>query len=537
MLGKDLVGSALAARGFDRVFAMLGGTNVQWAVQAEASGALVLVRTRHEDAAVAAAIGAARTTGRPACCTVSRGPGFTNSITALAAAAKSSVPILLITGESSNRRLSSQDIDQRALAEIAGAGYQEARSAAELLSVLDSAVDVLESRGVPQVIEIETSIYGIASPVMTSHATRRKASTVIPDRDAIAHAADALDGAAHPLILAGAGALFSGASTTLAEIAHLTAARLATTLRTNHMFSGDPHDIGLCGGWSPPPVRSALAETDVVIAAGASLNHYTTAEGLAFPNASIYHLDFAPQPGLHSVQGDLRYTVPALRAAVEERLGDESVRRPAPEVPGREQLLDSVFSVPAGHDPSRGIDPIRLYERLDALLPEDRIVVTDTGRFLGTIPTIIRARDALSWLDGNSFSAIGLGLGTAIGAASANPERPIVLITGDGGFTLASHDLASITTNRLNLTVVIVNDRQLGSEAKYLRALSLPGDAIKLDMPDAVLLARAVGGEGVVIDRLEQLDRIDFRRLGLQLIDVRVDPEVDVRSVIARWAA
>jgi thiamine pyrophosphate-dependent acetolactate synthase large subunit-like protein len=386
-------------------------------------------------------------------------------------------------------------------------------------------------------VEIETSIYGISVPAALLRQRRVRPAAAIADPEGIARVADALIGATSPLILAGAGVLVSDTASALADLAHLTSARLATTLRVNQMFSGDPHDIGLCGGWSPAPVRSSLAETDVVIAAGASLNHYTMAEGRAFPNASIYHLDVSPQPGLAAVRGDLRRTVPALRAAVEERMEEGAGDRPTPQVPRRETILESVFSVPYGHDPSRGIDPLRLYERLDAILPEDRIVVTDTGRFLGTIPTIIRARDALSWLDGNSFSAIGLGLGTALGAASANPERPVVLITGDGGLTLASHDLVSIATNRLSLTVVVVNDRQLGSEAKYLRALSLPDDAIKLDMPDAVLLARAVGGEGVVVESLEQLERIDFRRSGLQLVDVRVDPEVDVRSVIARWAA
>jgi thiamine pyrophosphate-dependent acetolactate synthase large subunit-like protein len=149
---------------------------------------------------------------------------------------------------------------------------------------------------------------------------------------------------------------------------------------------------------------------------------------------------------------------------------------------------------------------------------------------------LIRAGNARSWLVGNSFQSVGQGMGAAIGAATAYPDRPVVLFTGDGGFTMAAQDLDAVPMNDLELTIVIINDQQYGSEMHHLEQYELPMDVIRQPIPDVSLLAEAYGGTGTVIESASQLGSFEFVRGGLQIVDVRVDPEVNVRRVPDAWA-
>jgi thiamine pyrophosphate-dependent acetolactate synthase large subunit-like protein len=182
------------------------------------------------------------------------------------------------------------------------------------------------------------------------------------------------------------------------------------------------------------------------------------------------------------------------------------------------------------------LDPRRVFIALENLLPDDRVIVTDTGRWIGTLPSLVSARDARSWLIGNSFGVVGLGLGTAIGAAAAHPDRDVVLFCGDGGFMLAAQGLDTVRLNGLRLTIVIMDDELYGSEVKYLDQFGLPRDVVKQGLPDVIALAAAYGGRGVVLRTDADLAGLRFDETALTILDMRVDPEVNVRKVIAAWA-
>lgn len=540
MKGYEALAELARRAGFRAVFSMLGGSNVPWIAHGVSRGSLRLVKTRHEDAAVSGAVGYARSTGRPALCSVTRGPGLTNSISALVAAVKSHVPILLVTGESPTTKLPSQNVDQAGLAHVIGAGLHHVDTAGELERTFSVALGRMRTSSGPQVLSVDSEVFG--QLVDLGDETSPEAIRCQPvDADEVTEAFRLLRGADHPILLAGAGAVFSCCRDQLVELAELSGARLATTLRALNLFAGHPGDLGLCGGWSPPAVRRELAAADLVVAVGASLNDYTTDRGTTFPGAAVVHceLDDEREYGLVRpdvvVRGDARIVLTALvdawRAAGLPPAG--AARATVTHAATRQAVLD----VDLGHDPSRGLDPREVYARLDDLLPEDRVVVTDSGRFLGTLPSLVRSRDATSWLVGNSYSCVGLGLGAAIGACTAHPDRPVVLFTGDGGFIMSSHDLDAVRLNALDLTVIVLNDEQYGSDAKYLSLHGLDKAIISQSLPDVAALAGAFGGTGVVVRTLADLDDVDFRQPGLRILDVRIDPEVNVRTVLAGWAA
>jgi thiamine pyrophosphate-dependent acetolactate synthase large subunit-like protein len=189
------------------------------------------------------------------------------------------------------------------------------------------------------------------------------------------------------------------------------------------------------------------------------------------------------------------------------------------------------LQIDLGHDPARGLDIRQVFVTLDKKLPADRIVVSDAGRGVHSLPVMLNARDARSWLPSRGYGSLALGMGAAIGAAAAAPDRPVAVFCGDGGFMMAAQELDAIRLNELNVTVVVLNDEQYGDEVQYLRSNGLPTDVVRMSMPDTVMLARAFGGDGIVIESAAELADVELPSKGLFLIEARCDPQVNGRAM------
>lgn len=536
MHGFQAIPELVRCAGISHVFGMVGGTNVPWIAHGVQAGAFGFVRTRHEETAVNGAAGYARSTGSVGVCTVTRGPGFANAVGGLIAARESRTPLLLVVGESpATLDETAQNIHQRELAAAMGVGFHHASGPGDLEATFWQAMRAARRAGYPQVLSVADAV-GEGDVALSGQPPASLRPQDEPDQEAVMAAVDALARARRPLLLAGQGAVLAGCRADLEELAGLAGARVATSLRANRFFSGHPHDLGLCGSWSPPIVREQLAETDVVLAVGASLNEHTTDRRSVFRGATIIHNEIdAERPCMASAPeltllGDARRTARALIAEWRRRgLGSRPVEGTSP---SRREITQSLLKVELGHDPARGVDLRQVLSLVDESLPPDRIVVTDWGRSLGgALPSLVDARDAESWVLGRAYGVIGLGLGLALGAAAAHPDRRVVLFSGDGGFMLSAQDLDAVRLAGLDLTVIILNDEQYGSEVKYLSKHGLPLDVISQSLPDIPLLAQAFGGTGVVVRSEDDLAGLDPARPGLSLVDVRIDPLLDVRGV------
>jgi acetolactate synthase-1/2/3 large subunit len=538
--GYAAIPAVLQSAGVSVVFAMLGGSNVPWLGEGVRAGAVRLVKTRHEETAVAAAAGYSRASGQVGVCSVTRGPGFANSINALLAAVATHVPIVLIVGESpSPNPDTNQNIHQQELAEMIGAGFAHAATAAELPSVISAAISRARWDGTPQVVSTgDGAMEGEAGePTFDGSAAGSLAQINGP----IAAAASMLGQANAPLVLAGHGAVLAGCREDLWRLADLLGAMTATSLLANCFFAGYSGDLGLSGGWAAPLAYRYLNTADVVLAVGASMNPFTCDHGRLYSGTRIIQCDItqsaigAYTPVELGLVGDARSITNALCAELSGRVAG-SVNRARP--PGADQLRDSVRLVDLGHRADRGMDLRDVYTIMDRKLPAERIVVTDSGRCLATGPLLIGARDARSWLVGRGYGTIGHGLGTAIGAAIAWPDRPVVLFAGDGGFMMSSHDLDAVRLAAIrNLTIVVMNDQLYGSELRYLEKYDLPADIIFQPTPDLAALARVYGGDGATVWDRDELATLDLPLDGLFIVDARLDPEVDGRMALGGTTA
>jgi thiamine pyrophosphate-dependent acetolactate synthase large subunit-like protein len=427
------------------------------------------------------------------------------------------------------------DLDQRALAGIIGAGFHHAATPAQLEAAFLSAMRDARWNGSPQVLSLGDGLLQ-AEVDLTGLELDKISPEFELDPASVRAAVDALERAERPLVLAGQGAVLADCRKELEQFADLIGARVANSLYATSFFSGHPHDLGLCGTWSASIAQSYYAATDVVVAFGASLNRYTTASGTIFGNAQIIHCEIDPDQPLRATTpdlallGDAGETVQALMDEWRRRgLGERPALGSAPRI---EDIRRSIRDADIGHDPRRGVDPRQVYAELDQRLPQDRVVVTDSGRHLKTIPSMVSARDARSFVISRGYGSVGMGIGSAIGAASALPDRRVVLFCGDGGFTMASQDLDSIRYNELDVTIVVINDEMYGAEVKYLRSYGLSTDVLRMSFPDVTALADAYGGRGVVIRDIDELGEVDLEPRGLLLIDVRIDPIADASDAV-----
>jgi len=535
--GAQALAEAIAAEGVEVVFGVLGEGNLHVVADLQERHGVRYVATRHEAAAVAAATGYARASGRPGVCTVTQGPGLTNTATALTEARKSGASVLLLTGGVPRHlRGNAQDTDQRAFA-LATAGALHAADVPWRLTedVHAAFRHVRLGRG-PTVLEVPVDVQH--AEVAGDPAYVPTTATVIdggrrhPDPGRVAEVAALLADAQRPVILAGRGAVRSGARDELLALAERTGALLCTTLPAKGWFAGHPFDLGIAGPFGHEVAQEVLPQADLVLAFGAGLNRFTTGHGTLFADARIVHVDLddaavgrtvVPD---EAIVADARATAVALLAALGPGAPAPGLRSAA--LCERLATLDPLAGVRfAG--PDGGADPREAARICDRLLPRDRVVVLGIGHFNG-YPAIhvgvVHPDDlVLPW----GFGAVGLALPTAIGVAMARPDRTVVVFEGDGGLMMSLPELETAAREGVRLLVVVCDDGAYGAETYMLRRHGRDPAPSLFDNPDFAEVGRALGLAAHGAQDAAELEAALAAALpvrGPTLIRVRMNPSV-----------
>ncbi len=535
------VGRALGELGVDRVFGLMGSGNLTLTNGLREAGA-PLVAARHEGGATSMADGYARVTGKVGVVSVHQGPGFTNTVTALAEAAKARTPLLLLAADTPAAALRSNfRVDQAAIAESVGAVVERVHGPASAVADATRALARarVERRAVVLLLPIDVQALDVGEG----------GAAVPPPGDwplpapapvAVARAAELLAGAERPALIAGRGAVRAGAGPALRALAERSGALLATSAPANGLFAGDPYAVGISGGFATSLGAELLAESDVVVAFGASLNQWTTRQGKLVAGARLVQVDCEPgaigghRPVDVGIVGDARAAAEALTAALGDRPANGGARR-TPETAQRiaaGRWRDEPFEDRA---PEGRVDPRAFTIALDELLPADRTVVVDSGHFMGFPSEYLAVPDPVGFVFPQAFQCVGLGLSTAIGAALGRPDRLTVACLGDGGLLLALQELDTLARLALPVLVVVYDDAAYGAEVHHFRELGEPVDLAQFPDTDLAAMARGAGCQGHTVRGLGDLDAIGSwleRRDGPLVVDVKVDPDV-----VADWLA
>ena len=359
-----------------------------------------------------------------------------------------------------------------------------------------------------------------------------------PDAHAVTALADALLQAQRPLILGGRGAVVSDAEATLIALAERTGALLATSVCGRGLFSGNAWSLGISGGFSSPIADELIAESDCILAFGASLTQWTTKRGkLIAAGAVVAQVDI--EPGKLSYQMPVQIAVHGDAQATAEALLAELNRRGAKPLPGRRnETMRERIRVGDNHncphlDESGDdfIDPRTLSKAVDAILPPDRVVASDSGHFCGWVPRYLRVPNARASCLSHSFQSVGLGLPSAIGLAIANPGKLTVLGTGDGGFLMSMANLETAIRLKLRLCILVYNDNSYAAEVHYFRRQGYSVDIVQFPQTDFAEIARGFGARGATVRKLADLDPlkawIDEGAPSVFVIDGKINPNLE----------
>jgi acetolactate synthase I/II/III large subunit len=494
--GADIVLQCLRAEGVDLVFGYPGGAIMPLYDALDGSG-IRHILTRHEQGAVFAAEGYARTTGKVGVAIATSGPGATNLVTGIADAKMDSVPLVCITGQVRSSLIGTdafQETDVFGLTlsltkwsclarsieeipEVIAQGFHWARSGRPGPVVIDLPVDLLkatmEFRGpakfTPQAKPADVHTGSTSETLITL-----------------------LEQAKKPVALVGAGVKLSGA---VPELRSLLDDLNIPTFATVHGLGAVPPDapyyLGMVGMHGTRAANMALHETDLLLVFGARLDDRVTGDPSRFaPHARIVHFEIDPAQ-LDRVRacelpviGDLAETIPAVHQAV-SRVS----------LPNWSDWRAVACGAERGELDPRGLaqPTIRFLDELFSRLPADSIIVADVGQHQMWAAQRYRSSSPRGFITSGGLGAMGFALPAAVGVQLARPETTVLCVSGDGGFQMNIQELATVHRLGLPIKLVIVDNKYLGMVRQW-QQLFYKRNYAETDLsdnPDFVAIAKA----------------------------------------------
>ncbi|HHL2447737.1 TPA: 5-guanidino-2-oxopentanoate decarboxylase [Pseudomonas aeruginosa] len=522
--GQALV-RLLANYGVDTVFGIPGVHTLELYRGLPGSG-IRHVLTRHEQGAGFMADGYARVSGKPGVCFVITGPGVTNVATAIGQAYADSVPLLVISSVNHSASLGKgwgclrETQDQRAMTAPITAFSALALSSEQLPELIARAYAVFDSER-PRPVHISIPLDVLAAPVAHdwSAAVARRPGRGVPCTEALRAAAERLAAARRPMLIAGGGALAAGDA--LAALSERLAAPLFTSVAGKGLL---PPDAPLNAGASlcVAPGWEMIAEADLVLAVGTEMADTDFWRERLPLSGELIRVDIDPRkfndfyPSAVALRGDARQTLEALLARLPQEARDAA--------PAAARVARLRAEIRAAHAPLQALHQAIL-DRIAAALPADAFVSTDMTQLAYTGNYAFASRAPRSWLHPTGYGTLGYGLPAGIGAKLGAPQRPGLVLVGDGGFLYTAQELATASEELDSpLVVLLWNNDALGQIRDDMLGLDIEPVGVLPRNPDFALLGRAYGcavRQPQDLNELERDLRAGFGQPGVTLIELR----------------
>ncbi|WP_417561598.1 thiamine pyrophosphate-binding protein [Microbacterium sp.] len=524
------IGRALARLGAGHVFGVVGSGNFHL-TNALVDAGVPFTAARHEMGATVMADAYTRTTGHTAVVTLHQGCGLSNALTGIAEAAKCHTPLLVVAGDTAAGDVNSNFfVDQDAAVAAMGATparvHSAATAVADTIRAFTRAVIARETVVLSVPVDVQDALVDLDEASVLPPERLRTGPTAQPLADLVA----LLRRARRPVIVAGRGAWHAKAQ--LVRLGEASGALLVTSAGARGLFA-DQGDwaLDVMGGFSTDGAAELLAAADVVVAFGASLNTWTARHGALLRDATVVHVDDRPGAiGRHrdvdlAVLGDTAVVAEQAAALMEQAGPVTGYRRP--EIRDRvraarywrDQLFEPVRET--GH-----VDPRELTNRLDELLPAERVVIPDGGNVNCYPAAHLRVPDERGFCIPLAFQAIGMGLAAGIGTAIGQPERMTVVGTGDGAFMMSLAELDTAVRSGLGMVVVVYNDSAYGAEINLFQPYTDDLDIVRFPDTDIARIARGIGAEAVTVRGMDDLAGVHEWLAGPRTVPLVVDAKV-----------
>ena len=512
--GAEIVCESLLKEGVDVVFGLPGGAVLPLYGALAHYPQLRHILVRHEQAAVMAADGYARATGKVGVCSATSGPGATNLITGIASAQMDSIPIVAITGQVPRAAIGRDSFQET---DVTGITLPITKHNYLVMDVADVAPAIKEAFHIARTGRPGPVLVDIPKDVLLDERTEFiwPDSVDIPgyhppgkgDPEQVALAAKLINEAERPVILAGHGVLISHAYAELQELAEKAQIPVITTLLgiscfpTSHYLS-----LGMPGMHGMAYASLAIDKADLLIGLGMRFDDRVTGRVKDFaPNAKIVHVDVDPS----EISKNIKATAPVvgdLRMVLEQLL---------PQVEPNVHLdwLQYVDRLKVEH-------PSIIIRETDELLPQfvlrqlsdatkgESIIVTGVGQHQMWAAQYCAFHEPNSLITSGGLGSMGFEVPAALGAQVGKPDKTVWSIAGDGGFQMTMCDLATAVENNIPVKYAILNNGSLGMVRQWQNLFydETYFSTIYSRNPDFVKLAEAYGIVGIRVTKKDEVD-------------------------------
>ncbi len=563
-----MIVEALRLEKVDTVFGYPGGAVIPIFDALYDAKDIRVILTRHEQAAVHAADGYARTTGKVGVCIATSGPGATNTVTGLATARFDSVPLVCITGQVSRAMIGNdafQEADTIGITQpVTKHNYLVTKR--ETLAEIMRKSFFLAAAGRPGPIvvdvpkDVQNELYEDSYP--TEVMIRGYKPVGSPRPEALRDLAEAIKTANRPLFFLGGGLVIANAAQGFRKLLDATGFPFVTSLMgIGVVDSRHPLNLGMLGMHGSVSANKALSSCDLLVGLGVRFDDRATGELSRFaPKAIKAHVDIDPSSIGRNLEvdipvvGDLALVLDALCEQLPATPNAKTLSPWLEEIEGYRALekeLARKEQISEDGLPS----PREILETVSRLFP-DSVVTTEVGQNQMWAAQYLSFSVPRRWLTSGGLGTMGYGFPAGLGAQAALPDKPVVVIAGDGSFQMNIQELATCVQESLPVIVLILNNGYLGmvrqwQELFYRRRYSStclqtqsgcnkncsnPGEQCPPYAPDFAGIARAYGALGYKVDTLEDLQKAltSAGKSGRpSVIDCRISREANVWPIVA----
>lgn len=556
--GAELFVKALKEENVDVLFAYPGGQAIDLFNALYGEKDIEVILPRHEQGLVHAADGYARSTGKVGVCLVTSGPGATNLVTGIATANYDSVPLVCFTGQVPTKLIGNdafQEVDIVGITRSISKYAVTVRKREDLADTIKKAFYIAKT-GKPGVVvvdlpkDIQQELGSDYYPTEINIRGYKPNTTVHIGQ--VKKALEILNSAKKPIFLIGGGVNIAHANKELTNLVDLTGIPVITTIMgkgaiptTHNLYVGN---IGIHGSYA---ANSAISKCDVLFSIGTRFNDRITGKIEEFaPNATIIHVDIDSAAISRNIEVDIPIVADAKNAicALLEKAEPLNIREWIKQI----EKWKKEYPISMG---DIGMTPQIIIQHINKLFDES-IIATDVGQNQLWATQFLELGNNKQMLTSGGLGTMGYGFPAALGAKIGNPEKDVIVISGDGGMQMNIQEMATAVVNELPIIICILNNGYLGNVRQWQEmffdrrysstcmryrkscstACNTPNQCCPEFIPDFIKLAESYGAKGI---RVTEIDDIENALLKAKentktptVIEFIIDREANVMPIV-----
>jgi acetolactate synthase-1/2/3 large subunit len=561
MSGAEVVLRALKDQGVEVIFGYPGGAVLPIYDALFQQNAIRHILVRHEQAAVHAAEGYARSTGKVGCVLVTSGPGATNAVTGLVDALMDSIPIVCLTGQVPTHLIGNdafQEADTTGITRPATKHNYLVKRSQDLARVMHEAFRVARTgRPGPVVIDLPKDILIAKAPYEDApgeevpHRSYRPQTE--PDMAQIRKAVALLKAAKRPVVYAGGGVINAGpeASRLLGDFVRMTDFPCTNTLMGLGAFpSSDPHFLGMLGMHGTYEANLVMHGCDVMLNIGARFDDRVTGKLSHFsPNSKKIHADIDPSSINKNVKVDVPIVGDAGRvlAALIEAWKDDGAQPDKEAIAAWWRQIDGWRAKDCLRYRQEGkiIKPQHAVKRLHEITKEigrETFITTEVGQHQMWAAQYFGFEKPNRWMTSGGLGTMGYGLPAAMGVQIAHPDALVIDIAGEASILMNIQEMSTLAQYRLPVKVFILNNEYMGMVRQWQELLhgGRYSESYSAALPDFVKLAESFHGVGLRATSVDELDHVIREMIATDrpvIADIAVDQKENCFPMIPSGAA